>query len=480
MVFFDKLKRNDEWKQRSDVKQEFINTDEEVKYPVTVFENRNISANPPYIVLKFAEGYCIQIIDFLSRQFFDSDTVQGEGYSIALFKITDEEVEWAKNSNKDALDKLANALYNSIPADRFLKASVVVNNEQKDINVAPKCQSLNGEQLSELQVLQRICCKMEKENKEENKDEISKIKKRIGALLIEQDEIWVAHDMDFSVRYPYVGLMGRLEIFTKEEYAVKAKEHFESVSEGHISIVKVENKNMNAFFDSVLHLGFFLFNLDNGFFPIEMNITDFHEYKEQNVLERDNRVMRACFLRNLQGVHRFSKITDDERKKQVEQIYKNVLNTVMSTGYTALCNGVLYALAAGGQNADGVTLYTKKTIEKLKKGVGENERMLLAPGDTRYGVIEGSPGYAVINIPEKGNFLCVFTDKTCAEVVRAEFSKKSESSNNNIIAITFEELISHGIQCDGIVIDLPSYAQLVPKAVIEDMKNQMEKQKKGE
>ncbi len=134
MGFFDKFKKKTEIKQE----QASIN-----KFPIILYENAAINARPPYKILQFEDGVFIQIIDLMCRKFNDISMMGRGKYSIALFKIKSNEVEWIK-SNTEKLNNLANTLYENIPEDRFVKASIVLeNNTLFDIAVRPLCNSID-------------------------------------------------------------------------------------------------------------------------------------------------------------------------------------------------------------------------------------------------------------------------------------------------------------------------------------------------
>lgn len=132
MGFFDKFK-----------KKERKNNTAASKFPVVLYENTAINARPPYKILQFEDGVYIQIIDFMCRKFNDISMMDRGNYSIALFKIKTNEIEWIKTS-PEKFNNLANVLYENIPADRFVKASIVLeNNTLFDIAVRPLCDSID-------------------------------------------------------------------------------------------------------------------------------------------------------------------------------------------------------------------------------------------------------------------------------------------------------------------------------------------------
>ncbi len=113
----------------------------EIKYPIILHQNNAISAKPPYKVLRYPNGDFIQLIDMHCRKFNDPAVAPG-AYSIALFRIKPEE-SLLINTRPDRLDLLAQMLYDHIPADRFVRASVVRENKPYDITVEPLCRTID-------------------------------------------------------------------------------------------------------------------------------------------------------------------------------------------------------------------------------------------------------------------------------------------------------------------------------------------------
>ena len=108
-----------------------------------IYENRAISARPPYVVLKLDGAFYIQLFDLMCSRFFDITCSPEGNYSIALFRLRDEEVAWVQN-NTAKLDQLANQLYERIPGDRFVKASMVTPSGQTiPLSIRPGCDSID-------------------------------------------------------------------------------------------------------------------------------------------------------------------------------------------------------------------------------------------------------------------------------------------------------------------------------------------------
>lgn len=112
-------------------------------YPILLYENAAINARPPYKVLRFEDGDYMQIIDLTCSRFGGIATVACSGYSIALFRMKQNETEWI-SSNTDQLDRMAALFYERIPNDRFVKASFVQSDgSMSDLAIRPLCDSVD-------------------------------------------------------------------------------------------------------------------------------------------------------------------------------------------------------------------------------------------------------------------------------------------------------------------------------------------------
>jgi len=115
----------------------------EIKYPIVLHQNTSINAKPPYKLLRYSNGDFMQLIDMRCQRFSDP-AVSGAAYAIALFSIKPEESALIE-SKPDRLDFLAAMLYAHVPADRFVRASVVKDGRPVDIKVQPGCASIDKE-----------------------------------------------------------------------------------------------------------------------------------------------------------------------------------------------------------------------------------------------------------------------------------------------------------------------------------------------
>lgn len=135
------------------------NQQEKSSYPITLYENCNISTEPPYKVLKFPEGIYVQVVDLFCRRFFDFQSLPLNGtYSVALFRLKPEEVSWIP-SNIDKFENLVKKLYKNIPADRFVKAlEVSPENETppRDLIIRSLCETIDEEDIPKPDFLNMI------------------------------------------------------------------------------------------------------------------------------------------------------------------------------------------------------------------------------------------------------------------------------------------------------------------------------------
>lgn len=112
------------------------------KYPVSLLEKISPEARPSYVVMELPNGIFLQLMDFGAKRFAQKDITNEKGYSLALFRITEEEAKWVTES-PEKFDELAGKLYDRIPKDRYVKAAFLDNGSIKDILITPLCDSID-------------------------------------------------------------------------------------------------------------------------------------------------------------------------------------------------------------------------------------------------------------------------------------------------------------------------------------------------
>ncbi|MBR3934724.1 MAG: SseB family protein [Clostridia bacterium] len=341
---------------------------------------------------------------------------------------------------------------------------------------APK--SPAEEPKSEFEILRDRCFELSKNSPDS--EEVKKLKADLGKMVERCDAIWVAYDEDFKNIYPYVGATGRMEVFSKEEYANKAKKYFSDCDEGHFTVVKIENKDIKKFFEDALYMGISYFNLDNGVANVDISIDSFNTYKDEVYLDRYNRIIRCSFMRYMQLLYRYNNISDSAKKDENTSFYKRIMSALLSNGTTALVNGIVYVLGPGPYTG-GATLYTKDACNKLKSNHRNldiyDEKYMLSDGDTTYGTVEGLASVETAKRPSGEEFVAVFTDKKSADKMRLEFKKFGPEYDYNIIAITFDEVVKYAMNCNGMIVDMSTYGYIIDKNDLSQILNQISNQR---
>lgn len=317
--------------------------------------------------------------------------------------------------------------------------------------------------LSDLEKLQKKCSELQ--NKNENADELHQTMKQLGEKLMESDAIYAAFDSDFNENYPFMGLDGRAELFTTEQRANSAKNHFAQANQGNFIIKKIDNNKIKDFFDELCGMGINVFRLDNGYMPVDVWLNSFYEYPKCGVVDSQNRNMKNMFIRHLQYVRRLQKLDKAQKGKPIERELTEAALTLQANAYRELGNGVIYVFVAHPYES-GTTLYTPDALKKAEKAIKENnlsKDLLVSDIDKKYDVYKGSLAMSVITPSNnnKQNFVCAFTDMEAAEAARKDFAK--HNFNNSILAVTFDELHSQAVQCSGIVIDVSTYGLQIMK-----------------
>ena len=298
-------------------------------------------------------------------------------------------------------------------------------------------------------------------------DEIFTVKAELFAKLYNLDRIYAFHDDTFNSVFPYVGADGKLEIQTNEKRAAALKDFIESKGDSKVSVHEYAKGDFERFFSELLHNGLTEIRLDNGTTPVELDIADYYENDEENVLEVGNRYMRGRFISELQYGYRLKNLLADKKDSEEYRVLYGAMLGARSRGYRALAGGLVYAFNIGGAK-DGVTLYTPKALERAKdimKVMGViDEKVLIAPGDDKYDVFEGELALRAVQkkdaAPEEG-LVCAFSDKENAEKIHARFTQGG--ANDAVVVVTLAELCSQCAGSAGFILDMSSYGIELPK-----------------
>ena len=346
---------------------------------------------------------------------------------------------------------------------------------------------------NDFEILQKKCCELSKKDPES--EELKKMKTEMWERLLSMEAIWVACDTDMPGEFPYIGLVGPMEVFTTEAYGKAAQTYFANNNEGHFSLKKIEKAHIKEWFEQALYMGATVFNLDNGFAPVKFTIEDYLPYDPGHDIGRKNRAVRCYLLRVLQAENRYRHIKG-EVSEDTTKVFNQVISVLISNGFTALANSTVYALVEGPYIED-TEFYSKQVFESLhgagaenaqgKKFIIELEDDMKIPTIAKESVIRDAifsgsipsivvkevKGLQTVLFPNRGKFVPIFTDKNEAEKIRKQFLTFGQEHSYNIIAVGFDEILSILLSCDGSLVDMTTYSYLIPKAMLENIKAQM-------
>ena len=288
---------------------------------------------------------------------------------------------------------------------------------------------------------------------------------QLGEQLLQSDALYAAFDSDFNENYPFMGLDGRAELFTTEQRANNAKNHFAQAHQGNFIIRKVDKDKFNDFFNELCGMGINAFRLDNGYMPVDVWLNSFYEYPKCGVIDSRNRNMKNMFIRYLEYVQRRQKLDKSQKGQPIEHELTEAALTLQANAYRELGNGVVYVFVPHPYES-GTTLYTPDALAKTEKTIEENKLskdLLVSDIDKKYDVYNGNLSMRVISLSNNSNqnFVCAFTDIEAAEAARKDFAK--HNCNDSIVAVTFDELQSQAEQCSGIVLDISTYGLQIMK-----------------
>lgn len=327
-----------------------------------------------------------------------------------------------------------------------------------------------------LELLKNEYCALVKENADPAKTEETAF--RISDVLFSLECIFAAYDDAYIGKYPFIDLDGNIELFSSEEKAEIERSFFAENDIGNFTVKKLDKSQYQDFFNELASYGITRYNLDGNKAVTNLPLTEGKEAGGKWIADDINSKVRNGLLRRMQLISRFNNISDPALKAEKKPIYASQLNSLTSSAYTALCNGVVYALTHG-PFVENVTFYTKDAFNRVKnilsaKGKG-SDIDFIAPGDNRYSIVDSIPAVGVINIRNKGIYSCAFTGLDEAHQVRKEF--KSIGSDDNVIIITFEEFLAFASKHNGIALDMPSYAYLINKKEMDNIISQIKAQK---
>lgn len=297
--------------------------------------------------------------------------------------------------------------------------------------------------------------------------DIPPLKEKIVAKVKQLDALYVAYDLDFNNRFPFIDTMGRMEFYTRHDRAENGKAFFESHNEGRFEIRKIPKAQFEQFFEDLSCNSYTMIRLDNGFAPVELEVSMFSDSKLPCVVDRSNAGIRYLLIRDLQYAYRLKKLDASLKGSKKEHVLTEMMLTMQANAYQTLAKGLIYVFGPG-PHRPGTTLYTPKALARAKDLLQEyklEESALVAPGDSGVEEYTGSLNLRV-TMKHSGqsmaeSFCCAFTERKSAEEVHVAFARSG--CDDCVIVVTFEELMGQAVQCAGIVLDMPTYGLEIPK-----------------
>ena len=274
-----------------------------------------------------------------------------------------------QDNNNDALLKTWVSIdyYISTLKRDFSKNLRKIRNELTEKIVLLGLDKADNQELSDIITLEKELNETAKDKEKVKTAEFAAKRKELAAHLISRKSLFVLFDEDFNSGFPYVSIDGRIEIFLRYETGVCLKKHYEKTNYGHTTLRRLEKKEYEKLFRAMIHMGIHLARLDNGIFPVDLLVSELAAGEGScNVVERFNSAMRGLFIRNLQLKSRIQKASQQIKGTLQEKAMLEAMLTCRFNGYREFGNSIVYVFS-NPPFEKGVTLYTKKALEKAKK-----------------------------------------------------------------------------------------------------------------
>lgn len=365
-----------------------------------------------------------------------------------------------------------------------LKASMAFEQNSKDMPIFTDCRSMLSSYLTtridfdeayqqqmEFEKAQFMFHQLLKEKKDD--ETLTNHMKYIAYLLVQFDELFVIMDQDYAVKYPFIGSDARIDLFTSYGQAQGYVEFLKAKNLGNASVEKLLKADYATFFGEQMSVGIQIMRINNGTYPVELGLGMVVTTPTVSVMERANVQMRNYFLREMQYGCRLNRMGDIEEERRKNMIEATL--TMRMHGYRELAHACLFVICHG-QGEDKVSYYSKAAYERVEE-VGKRLNVPLVNGqDEQAQVYEGVQNLRVAvkkaDATLAEGMVYAFTSYGLAKKTLQEVFK--DSNEDLIMTITFEELLTHANQCNGILIDYG----LMNYEISKDRFNQIEEAKK--
>lgn len=298
-----------------------------------------------------------------------------------LFGITPEEYAMKDDVPKE-LDALAEKLRRELPADRLLgwrvcglKGATV----QRSLTLATS-DSIDGgafaerakeklrvatagpidEILLESRRLQEMCARQDAP--EAVKQDWQTARAALGRAILGLDRIYAACDTLSGGKWPAVGFDGRVELFTRQDRAERAREQIAAANAGVAlwTIRELPKAEIEGWLRGCAADGFNGLRVDNGFAATELKLQDVLPK-----LSSKTNVLRSFMLREIEFGLRLNKFKEAGAPERNLQGALEGMLTFRNFAWRELGNASLYVVSSGGARGKCVVLADKSGKERM-------------------------------------------------------------------------------------------------------------------
>ena len=273
---------------------------------------------------------------------------------------------------------------------------------------------------------------------------------------------------------PYMGIDGRLELFTDPQLAQTAAHTLAEQSHIQIIVKELEDREaMRYFLRSCMRDGMAIFRLNNGSTPHqEYRFSDLFTFREPTLIEEKNRELRSFLFRS--HLYEYCCVLQPEEAQEKKQKLTEMALTMRYNAYRELYRGLLYALVDPEASDTDHDFYTVAALDRAKDLL--EEKKFAEAGYTAVSLIhlphQGGSLYSsplhlyFANRPNQvgsieHGLVCAFTSYEAAKHGRALFQSYQQPCS--IVALTGPELLTQARLCAGVLVDLEETGFQIPK-----------------
>ena len=264
---------------------------------------------------------------------------------------------------------------------------------------------------------------------------------------------------------PYMGIDGRLELFTDPHLGQAAAHTLADRTHLQIIVQELEDREaIHQFFRSCMHDGMIVFRLNNGSEARqEYRFGDLFSFREPTLIEEKNRSLRHFLFRS--HLYEYCCSLQPEEAQEEKLKLTEMALTMRYNAYREMYRGLLYALVDPADSSMDLDLYTVSALDRAKAMLEEKE--IIEAGYTAVSLVhfpnQGGALYSsplclfFVNSPGQvgsiaDGLVCAFTSYEAAEHGKALFASYQQPCS--IVALTGSELLTQALLCAGVLVDL--------------------------